>query len=108
MLQEAYTLPPALDAYSLYITAKRYWMAEFEAHTEDPDAITLILLHSTSFHKETWEPTLERVFELAVRDPGKVKIRDAWAMDCPNHGKRCASIYGAYDCERNVDLSIFM
>lgn len=88
MLSEAFTLPPALDSYSLYITTKRYWMPDFEAHILDPDAITLILLHSTSFHKETWEPSLEHLFNLAVQQPEKIKIREAWAMDCPNHGAR--------------------
>ncbi|KAF8622431.1 hypothetical protein AX15_007015 [Amanita polypyramis BW_CC] len=66
-----------------HTTAKRYWLPEFEANRADPDALTLILLHSTSFHKETWEPTLKRIFQ---QDSG-VKLREAWALDCPNHGE---------------------
>ncbi|EGO30149.1 hypothetical protein SERLADRAFT_341696, partial [Serpula lacrymans var. lacrymans S7.9] len=78
--------------YPLYITAKRYWLAEFEAHDADPEALTLILLHSTSFHKETWEPTVERVFRhLSQRGARsglrRVKVRCAWVIESPNHGE---------------------
>lgn len=80
--------------YSLYITAKKYWLPEFEAHWDDDDAVTLILLHSTSFHKETWQPTLERIFHRASshsRISSKTfNIKCAWAIDCPNHGVSAA------------------
>lgn len=98
MLEESAVYEPQ-DDYTLYVTAKRYWREEFDA--DDPDALTLVFLHSTSFHKETWVPTIvscfkrlqnftetcckERVFDLVVRG-GAVKIREAWAIDCPNHG----------------------
>lgn len=75
------------DGYPLHVTAKRYWIPEFEANASDPDALTLVLLHSTSFHKETWEPTLEQVFRLAAETGSTVKIREAWSLDCPNHGE---------------------
>ena len=82
MLQQcSYTLPPTPD-YPLSIVAKRYWIPE--ANTEDPAAQTLIVLHSTSFHKETWEPTLRELFK---QPNAKVLIREAWAIDCPNHGE---------------------
>ncbi|KAJ3913030.1 Alpha/beta hydrolase fold-1 [Lentinula edodes] len=84
MLEEAVTYPPR-DGYPLFLTAKRYWMPEFEAHTDDPEAWTLILLHSTASHKESWEPTLERIFHSAKKDKS-IKIREAWCLDCPNHG----------------------
>ncbi|KAK2459368.1 hypothetical protein APHAL10511_008612 [Amanita phalloides] len=73
-----------------HTTAKRYWMPEFTANQDDPDALTLILLHSTSFHKETWEPTLHQIFQRARRpgsDPTLLVLREAWALDCPNHGE---------------------
>lgn len=94
------------DGYPLHLTAKRYRLAESgDADVEDPEALTLILLHSTSFYKEAWEPTIvrsdslassihlnndivqERIFELvAASKDENVKIREAWAIDCPNHG----------------------
>jgi len=33
-----------------------------------------------------WEPTLERIFNLMLQGDGTVKIREAWAIECPNHG----------------------
>ncbi|KAF8815782.1 alpha/beta-hydrolase [Phlegmacium glaucopus] len=86
MLQHSYTLPPTAD-YPLYIIAKRYWIPSFEANSENPAAKTLIVLHSTSYHKETWEPTLEELFNRISQSNPKVLIRDAWAIDCPNHGE---------------------
>ena len=77
---------PSREGFPFHITAKRCWdeLPGFDAN--DPDAITLVLLHGTGFHKETWEPSLERVFHLASRSIGDVKIREAWAIECPNHG----------------------
>lgn len=85
MLQRSYTLPPTPD-YPLSIIAKRYWTPDSD--TEDPAAQTLICLHSTSFHKEAWEPTLQDLFKRVSQSNTKVQlIRDAWAIDCPNHGE---------------------
>ena len=103
MLEFSYTLPPTPD-YPLYITAKRYWMPNFEINNDNDAAQTLIVLHSTSFHKETWEPTLQDLFKLVLSQQRRrqeeeeenntasatiegVLIRDAWAIDCPNHGQ---------------------
>jgi hypothetical protein len=79
--------------YPLHITANRYYCRPRPGHNveDDPDALTLICLHSTSFHKETWEPTLARLFQLAAEQvKGKndrcVNIREAWAIEAPNHG----------------------
>ena len=86
---QAVILAPT-DDYPLHTTAKRYWPASAEQephwHTSDASALTLILLHSTSFHKETWEPSLEQLFKLSSQPGSVVKIREAWALDCPNHG----------------------
>ncbi|KAF5371493.1 hypothetical protein D9615_009604 [Tricholomella constricta] len=75
------------DGYALVTTAKRYWLPELERYAADPEALTLVLLHSTSFHKETWEPSLEKLLTLAAQPGSRVKIREAWALDCPNHGE---------------------
>jgi len=85
MHSQAVTVAPR-DDYPLHTTAKRYWLTEHEAHSCDPDALTLILLHATSFHKETWEPSLERLFKLSSQSGSPINIREAWALDCPNHG----------------------
>ncbi|KIM42647.1 hypothetical protein M413DRAFT_26672 [Hebeloma cylindrosporum] len=86
MLVESYTLQPSSE-YPLFIAAKRYWTPEFERNASNPSAQTLIVLHSTSFHKESWEPALEDLFRLASQPGSKTVIREAWAIDCPNHGE---------------------
>lgn len=93
MLQCESLLEPD-QTYSLSITAKKYWLPEFEAHWDDDNAVTLIVLHSTSFHKETWQPSLERIFQRASShsrvSATTLKIKCAWAVDCPNHGVSAA------------------
>ncbi|KAF8257766.1 Alpha/beta hydrolase fold-1 [Lactarius quietus] len=74
--------------YPLLIPVKRYWVPEFES--TDPDAVTLILAHALSFTKEHWEPLLEDLYgQLAItpRNRSQPKIRDVWAIECPNHGE---------------------
>ncbi|KAF7333043.1 Abhydrolase domain-containing protein mpaH [Mycena venus] len=85
MLEESVTYAPSAR-YPLYLTAKRYWLPAFEANAGDPAALTLLFLHATSFHKETWMPTLDAIFALASSEDSPVKIREAWCLDCPNHG----------------------
>lgn len=82
MLSETITVPPH-SGYPLSLTAKRYWSSS--PASQGSDALTLLCLHGTSFHKETWEPTLEKIFGLASFG-GPVRIREAWTLDCPNHG----------------------
>lgn len=89
MLQRHFILEPGID-YPLYVTAKQFWLAELEENWDDPDAFTLILLHSTSFHKETWEPTLQHLFDgiqMRRNRPTTPKIKCAWVIECPNHGE---------------------
>ncbi|KAL5488428.1 hypothetical protein ACEPAI_6546 [Sanghuangporus weigelae] len=78
---EVVSLPPD-DSYPFYITAKRYISPTFG---DDPEAFTLILLHSTSFFKEAWEPTLEDLVDCVSSHPIRL-VREAWAIECPNHG----------------------
>lgn len=76
--------------YPLLVPVKRYWVPEFES--TDPDAITLILAHALSFTKEHWGPLLEDLYgqlTIAPRNGSPIvpKIRDVWAIECPNHGQ---------------------
>ncbi|KZT01785.1 alpha/beta-hydrolase [Laetiporus sulphureus 93-53] len=73
--------------FPLRIAVKRYW--EPRISSEDPDALTLILAHGAGHHKEHWEPVIESLYRLSQRSARgmhRVKIRDVWSMDCPNHG----------------------
>ena len=85
-------LAPSQD-YPFYIIAKRYIHPAFQARDCDSRSngtqpLTLLLLHSTSFHKEIYEPVLETLFGMTAN--GQFRIREAWAVDCPNHGESAA------------------
>lgn len=87
MLSEPPIVLKPNTTYSLHITAKRYRPDRISDNPQ-PGAITLILLHATSLHKETWEPTLKRVFDMVTNGRhARVNIREAWAIECPNHGE---------------------
>ncbi|KAF8351703.1 hypothetical protein F5887DRAFT_931961 [Amanita rubescens] len=104
MLTERVVCPPRAGC-PFHTTAKRYWLPEFVANQGDPDALTLILLHSTSFHKETWEPTLDQVFKLMCRPGSGVKLREAWALDSPNHGE--AVLYNEHVLRQDEHAEVF-
>lgn len=75
------------ESYPLFVTAKCYEPVHSGSVGKlSSDSLTLILLHSTSFHKETWEPFLEDLFDL-VQKAGRPSISEAWAIECPNHGE---------------------
>ncbi|KAJ7026791.1 Alpha/beta hydrolase fold-1 [Mycena alexandri] len=86
LTSQSYVFDPRPN-FPLLLTAKRYWDSS-SRHVDDPDAVTLVFAHGTGLHKETYEPTLEDLYTLLdnnTRGPNP-KIRDAWAIDCPNHG----------------------
>ncbi|KIM42595.1 hypothetical protein M413DRAFT_26627 [Hebeloma cylindrosporum] len=56
--------------------------------SQDP-GIILLLGHGAGFFKETWEPTIEDLFALDDKRPGGPLIREAWGLDCQNHGEAC-------------------
>ncbi|KAI9460409.1 Alpha/beta hydrolase fold-1 [Boletus coccyginus] len=116
MLQRQFILEPDVD-YPLHITAKQFWRADFEANWDDPGAFTLILLHSTSFHKETWEPTLQHLFDDIQQCRGcpvTLKIKCAWVIECPNHGESAVlndralqypPFYRNFGCEKYAEAA---
>lgn len=89
--EESIVLPPDMNEkgedYPFFIAAKKYSLREIDRPNEGKTPVTILALHSTSFHKETWEPTLEALFEAIVLwGAEKVEVREVWAVDCPNHG----------------------
>jgi len=87
MLHEKFTLEPVV-AYPFFVVGKRYWQDHSGLQRNNALALTLICLHSTSFHKETWEATIEDLFALQLQDGKNTAfIQDVWAIDCPNHGE---------------------
>ncbi|KAG2014279.1 hypothetical protein CC2G_011112 [Coprinopsis cinerea AmutBmut pab1-1] len=95
-----YQLAPDAD-YPLFVTAKCYRLQhegsakgkereQFKAESLSADGLTLIVLHSTSFHKETWEATLETLFNVNARGRDSSRIQEAWVIESPNHGESAA------------------
>jgi pimeloyl-ACP methyl ester carboxylesterase len=90
--------------YPLVLTAKRYRLKKDHGEGVDvndlnPDASTLIFAHGTGFHKEQWEPTIQDLWSGLLlssssrregdgsRQSSSFAIREAWSLDCPNHGE---------------------
>lgn len=87
--------------FPFVVTMKRY-----PNLGDDRKGFTLILTHGTGFHKEVWEPIIERIFTTENAKPDGLPILEAWAIDAPNHGDAAALNAhllrsGAYDltCE---------
>ena len=87
--------------FPFVIAMKRYPNLDNE-----PNGFTLIFTHGTGFLKELWEPIIKRIFVAGDAKPNGLRIREAWAIDAPNHGDaatRNATLLqsGAYDhvCE---------
>ncbi|KDR71147.1 hypothetical protein GALMADRAFT_127350 [Galerina marginata CBS 339.88] len=82
---ERYTLTTQTYGTPLICPIKRYTrLSEAPIDPKDP-GIILLLGHGAGFFKETWEPTIEDLFKI---DAKKV-IREAWGLDCQNHGEGC-------------------
>lgn len=84
-------LPPC-PAYPLYVAGNCY--THPDAAASGPDAVTLVLLHSSGFHKEMFEPTIEELFGVVdAASPSGTwagptpRIRAVWAVECPTHGE---------------------
>ncbi|EIN08541.1 hypothetical protein PUNSTDRAFT_126533 [Punctularia strigosozonata HHB-11173 SS5] len=104
LLSEELTYAPAQTGYPLYVTAQRVRPAaasSVSVSPEDPEGLTLVVLHSTSFHKETWFPALDDLFARLAQSPppppplssqsraspAAPKIAEAYLIECPNHGR---------------------
>ncbi|KAK0472758.1 alpha/beta-hydrolase [Armillaria novae-zelandiae] len=82
LLVTNFTLQTNTTGTPLWASLKRYTKAKLCSQKIQPGYV-LILTHGTGFHKEQWEPTMRHLFNLDVRST----IREAWAVDCQNHGE---------------------
>ncbi|KAI0682327.1 hypothetical protein C8T65DRAFT_597105, partial [Cerioporus squamosus] len=58
---------------------------EVETHGE---RLSILFIHGISYHKETWIPTVERLFELQSKAiNSNFTIAEAWVLDGANHGR---------------------
>jgi pimeloyl-ACP methyl ester carboxylesterase len=51
------------------------------------EGVTLVLAHGNAMHKEIWRTLLEYLFDLTETQSEDVAIREAWCIECPNHGE---------------------
>ncbi|KAG8995765.1 hypothetical protein FRB94_011655 [Tulasnella sp. JGI-2019a] len=85
LLDTASFVLEASPDYPYHITSKRYTNPNL--NNVDDTAITLVLTHATGMHKECWDLVMQHLFELCSTPGSMVKIRDAWTIDCINHGE---------------------
>ncbi|KAF8591099.1 hypothetical protein K439DRAFT_1611434 [Ramaria rubella] len=89
LISERFVIPVEEQAGrpKLLVSVKRY-----SSNSSPPSChgLTLLLTHGVTFHKELWEPTISRLFELQSQYNSPVRIREAWAIDSPNHGESAA------------------
>ncbi|KAJ2828297.1 hypothetical protein FBU31_002953 [Coemansia sp. 'formosensis'] len=78
------------------IVANIYSAAEANSRSGKSTGLTLLLAHANGFHKELWEPTLERVF--AHRSESWY-IDQAIAFDSYNHGDSAIANRSSIDSE---------
>ncbi|KAJ3795334.1 Alpha/beta hydrolase fold-1 [Lentinula aff. detonsa] len=81
LLSESYTFDPR-PYYPLVSTLKR-----FRDPSWTENGLTLVFAHGTGFHKEQWEPTIDELLGfIAQQTPNKIRLREIWTIDAPNHG----------------------
>ncbi|KAJ3559787.1 hypothetical protein NM688_g129 [Phlebia brevispora] len=74
--------PRVVDGEPLKMVARRYSLDSSPTR----DGLTLLCLHGVGCHKEHWEPTIERLFQLQVENVTNFTIREVWALDWQTHG----------------------
>ncbi|PPQ85923.1 hypothetical protein CVT25_014800 [Psilocybe cyanescens] len=83
---EKYSLTTQTHGIPLICSMKKYTRnSDQNAIEPEGPGVILLLGHGAGFSKETWEPTVEDLFQL---DSGML-VREAWGLDCQNHGEAC-------------------
>ncbi|KAF9553776.1 alpha/beta-hydrolase [Agrocybe pediades] len=83
---DEFTLDTLFEGDVLKATMNRY-RPRPNTREQIDGGYVLLLAHGMGFHKEHWEPTLYRLFDLDEGNPGSCRILEAWALDYPNHGE---------------------
>jgi len=91
LIAEKFNLTTKTHGTPLVSTMKRYTRASGKGPRPDEPSAILLLGHGAGFPKETWEPTIEDLFalddKLTPTTVGALRVREAWALDCQNHGE---------------------
>ncbi|KAF9037087.1 Alpha/Beta hydrolase protein [Panaeolus papilionaceus] len=87
---QKYTLTTLTHGTPLMAPMKKYIRASDAEKEGGPEGRVILLLgHGAGFFKETWEPVIEDLFDLDDGKSGKFVVREAWGLDCQNHGEGC-------------------
>ncbi|KAF8229948.1 hypothetical protein L208DRAFT_144014 [Tricholoma matsutake] len=90
---EKYRLTTCTHGTPLVSTIKRYTRATGKKFGPKDAGIILFLGHGAGFPKEIWEPTVDDLLNMddqhAKTTGSQPLIREAWALDCQNHGEAC-------------------
>ncbi|CAA7268726.1 unnamed protein product [Cyclocybe aegerita] len=86
---EEFVLTTNTHGVDLKAPMKKYTRNTGSATGSNGTGAILLLGHGAGFSKETWEPTIEDLFKLDAGAKGGYIIREAWALDCQNHGDGC-------------------
>ncbi|KAK7030680.1 Abhydrolase domain-containing protein mpaH [Favolaschia claudopus] len=100
LLQQEIILEPSAS-YPFHVLATHY-SYRGNPFGNSEDALTLILFHALGVHKETWEVTVSRLFDLCTSTSSQIKIRDVFSIESPNHG-RSAEINADQIAKQGVD-----
>ncbi|KAI0064411.1 hypothetical protein BV25DRAFT_319695 [Artomyces pyxidatus] len=78
--------------------------------TRMEDPFVLVFIHCLGTHKETWLPTVERIFEIqaAAQRDGNAQslataVKEVWLLDLVNHG--CSAIANEAALHKHPDIS---
>ncbi|KZS94481.1 hypothetical protein SISNIDRAFT_453407 [Sistotremastrum niveocremeum HHB9708] len=90
MYQETFVVEPR-PGYPYHVSGTRY--------TQEPSkfrgigtkrGLSVIFLHATGLHKETWQPAIECLLRTNGSESATSAapwIEEAWSIECPNHGQ---------------------
>ncbi|KAF7360387.1 Alpha/beta-hydrolase [Mycena venus] len=86
LLSEDIILPSVLEDGPLKLCAKRYSPAHVP---ERKQRVALIFLPNIGAHCETWQTSIERLFQIqhVCKRRTKVVVSEAWALEYPDHGR---------------------
>ncbi|KAI0730579.1 alpha/beta-hydrolase [Earliella scabrosa] len=83
-----FVLPGRADDGGLDISVTRYRPRNSPTSSTSGDTYALLFIHGVSFHKESFLPTIEYLFQIqSTVQESTCPILEAWVLDSPNHGR---------------------
>ncbi|KAF9465455.1 Alpha/Beta hydrolase protein [Collybia nuda] len=93
--------PPSSEGTGLKITAKCYTVGDSARNVA---GLTLLFTHCIGSHKEQWEPTISRLFEIQEKKGVAHRLCEAWSFDWQSHGDAAVLNHEALSTQRGVSI----